>query len=1499
MQRILAMVEPVIQQNVIDTFVAGLSDEVLNRSEGDLLTQEMISAYVAQMMQQTEADLQRYLNFAENYEGDRSSLIAEVSNIRTNLITMYQGLQDSLAIYTDTNDTRYNNLVADVNRYLQLLSDITLDSTNITLDNGEIRYGAWTILSQARQWDLDILAKLDTFKVSILSTLTTEINEVKNLIRSDEETLSILIAELGNTPLIKNLDQKLNSSLQNISTLYTQSANNAAAQAQALADMAAQVTQDTLTRIILVESDLNAEVDARANEIGVLEGYITESIATVNTAIADNTAALGTLSTKITQETQERIAAITSLNDGFTSRMELLEQENAATLTALNNYKTSNDTALANVSSRIDANVTAISGNASRVDALDIRLTSNEGTAATALTKAELALTENTAQASQINSINLALNDKASVSALSALEAEVTDIDGRVTINANNITSLSSRVTTVEGTLTTKADNTALAALTTRMSTAEGKISTAATDITQLQSSVTTINAALETKVSSEAFNSLNSEVDVIDGKVSSNTAAITSLNNSVNTINSELDNKAEATALNALTNEVTSINGVVTAHSSSITELAGRVTSTEDTLETKADTSLLNSYYTKTETEEVIAGSLSEYKASLVIGGVNQLYNTEGIRTTDGSSYLNYERSEALYNFYQDNLGKVITISFEAQANKAGLLNILASNISAHTFMGMVLIQDPTAWIRYSVSVIVKANSNYNWPTLLSTLEFKGITDGMVPQLRRVQLEAGTVATAWAPSPRDYQNVIEDLRTTTEANATAIESTNASVAVINGTLTSISTSIDALEASLIQVDEKASTSIANAASAQQTANTAVSANAVTSDRVDNLEVSYNQVVQDVSTKASIVAVDALTTRVTANENGLVSQGTSITQLQDQVTTVSSLVNTKASADALSTLTTRVTSIEGENTTQSNNIISLSNSLSTTNSNVATAQQAATDAMAAANAKGKVIFGNTAPIAAERLPQNLWIDTTSGTNTPKRWDGSAWIIVTDKAATDALAAANSALTQLTTKADASALNTLTSSVNAIDTQVTSNSASITSLNNSVSSLNSALPNKADSSAVTALTNTVNAQGDTLTAQGNSITSLQTSLTGVNNSLATKANASALSALDTKVTGIEGNVSTLSTSLSTLTTEVDDNSATIAVQGSSINGILAEYTIKLDVNGRVAGVGLVNDGQSAAFGVNADFYVGSAANKPFVVLASGQTINGIAYPAGTWINTAFIANATIGGAKIQNASIDTAQIKDAAITSAKIVNVVADKIMVPSNVSSIDKLTSSNAVYTGTSLTNAAALYDGNWKVGSMVCSFGNGNQTFTGPETSYLQIDLKTAKRIRDINLWWACPDNRRHYYKVKVSMDGVTWGYLAGDSATWVLSTLPVDLNGSFEKATSLETFNTASGMYFRYIRIYGNGNTVSTANQLYEVGISSENAGTIIDGNNIMTGSIAADRIKVNELSAISANLGTMITIAADNSKTIMTGGKTEVFYPNGVVAVRLGVW
>ena len=84
------------------------------------------------------------------------------------------------------------------------------------------------------------------------------------------------------------------------------------------------------------------------------------------------------------------------------------------------------------------------------------------------------------------------------------------------------------------------------------------------------------------------------------------------------------------------------------------------------------------------------------------------------------------------------------------------------------------------------------------------------------------------------------------------------------------------------------------------------------------------------------------------------------------------------------------------------------------------------AQKANTAAAAAAgvaNSKADVLIQGTAPDASMRKASTLWIDTTNGANTPKRWNGNLWVAVTDKAATDAANAAVKANTAAKTAQD--------------------------------------------------------------------------------------------------------------------------------------------------------------------------------------------------------------------------------------------------------------------------------------------------------------------------------------------------------------------------------------------------------------------------------------------------------------------------------------------
>jgi hypothetical protein len=69
------------------------------------------------------------------------------------------------------------------------------------------------------------------------------------------------------------------------------------------------------------------------------------------------------------------------------------------------------------------------------------------------------------------------------------------------------------------------------------------------------------------------------------------------------------------------------------------------------------------------------------------------------------------------------------------------------------------------------------------------------------------------------------------------------------------------------------------------------------------------------------------------------------------------------------------------------------------------------AGKAAADAAGVAGGKADVLIQDAEPDQRFRRATTLWIDTTKGGNTPRVWSGQAWVVRTDKAATDAAAAA--------------------------------------------------------------------------------------------------------------------------------------------------------------------------------------------------------------------------------------------------------------------------------------------------------------------------------------------------------------------------------------------------------------------------------------------------------------------------------------------------------
>jgi hypothetical protein len=141
------------------------------------------------------------------------------------------------------------------------------------------------------------------------------------------------------------------------------------------------------------------------------------------------------------------------------------------------------------------------------------------------------------------------------------------------------------------------------------------------------------------------------------------------------------------------------------------------------------------------------------------------------------------------------------------------------------------------------------------------------------------------------------------------------------------------------------------------------------------------------------------------------------------------------------------------------------------------------------------------------------------------------------------------------------------------------------------------------------------------------------------------------------------------------------TQTEDLTAvvqTLAETTAGPDGATAQYTVKTDVNGYVAGFGLSNTVNTAGVGTSeftivADKFAIAPVNtsntaadgSPFFHRTAPTTINGVVIPAGTYMKSAFIHDATITSAKIANLAVDNAKIANLAVTSLKIADLAVN------------------------------------------------------------------------------------------------------------------------------------------------------------------------------------------------------------------------------------------
>ncbi|WP_154947963.1 DUF1983 domain-containing protein, partial [Pseudomonas fluorescens] len=343
------------------------------------------------------------------------------------------------------------------------------------------------------------------------------------------------------------------------------------------------------------------------------------------------------------------------------------------------------------------------------------------------------------------------------------------------------------------------------------------------------------------------------------------------------------------------------------------------------------------------------------------------------------------------------------------------------------------------------------------------------------------------------------------------------------------------------------------------------------------------------------------------------------------------------VANTKADASAVNSLTTRVTAAEGTISSQGTSITGLNNSLTTTNTNVTAAQTAANAANTLAGGKGKVLVQTGAPAAADQLAQNLWIDITGGANTPKRWTGSAWSAVTDKVATDAAAAAASALSVANTKADASAVSSLTTRVTATEDQIT---AQANKLDGIYVQVNPALAGDAagfagSTASFVGVWSEQSARIEDGVALGQRIDVVTVSVGEVNAAIQTEttARASADAALSSQITTVQAVANSASAAVQTVS----------QAQASTDGRLGTMWAVKMQVNAQgqyvAAGIGLGIEngpaGLQSTFLVSADTFavvngINGTLSSPFAV-TGGQV----------FIRSAFIQDLSLSFGKISD------------------------------------------------------------------------------------------------------------------------------------------------------------------------------------------------------------------------------------------------------------------
>ncbi|NIZ12913.1 DUF1983 domain-containing protein [Phaeobacter sp. HF9A] len=164
---------------------------------------------------------------------------------------------------------------------------------------------------------------------------------------------------------------------------------------------------------------------------------------------------------------------------------------------------------------------------------------------------------------------------------------------------------------------------------------------------------------------------------------------------------------------------------------------------------------------------------------------------------------------------------------------------------------------------------------------------------------------------------------------------------------------------------------------------------------------------------------------------------------------------------------------------------------------------------------------------------------------------------------------------------------------------------------------------------------------------TTTSQAQSIASLSARLESAEDVQGDQA--TVVQSLTVRMSNAEENVSAQAQSIASLSTTVGENSSTVETVSESVDGMLGRHMLRVNVNGVATGMVIAseagdNGAVSSSIAFSADAFTisspgGAQSTSPFAVYTSGRTIGGIYYPAGVYLERAYIGQAAIGRGQI--------------------------------------------------------------------------------------------------------------------------------------------------------------------------------------------------------------------------------------------------------------------